>query len=41
VKRGGTINIVEHAIEVYCPADAIPESIDVDLSGLEINHSKH
>lgn len=41
VKRGGAVNIVSHAIEVVCSADHIPESIDVDISGLEINHSKH
>lgn len=41
VKRGGTVNIVTHAVEVMCPADAIPQSIDVDVSGLEINYSKH
>ncbi len=41
VKRGGTVNIVTHAVEVICPADAIPESIDVDISSLEINYSKH
>jgi large subunit ribosomal protein L25 len=41
VKRGGTINIVTHAIEVRCRADAIPNAIEVDVSGLEINHSKH
>src|SRR5205807_4916588 len=41
VKRGGTINIVEHTIEVYCPADAIPQAFDVDISGLDISHSKH
>jgi len=41
VKRGGTVNIVEHAVEVYCPADAIPSAIEVDLSGLEMNHSIH
>src|SRR5262249_13593358 len=41
VKRGGTVNIVEHAVEVYCPADAIPGAIDVDLSGLDINRSIH
>jgi large subunit ribosomal protein L25 len=41
VKRGGAVNIVTHTIEVMCPADAIPESIDVDISGLEINYSKH
>jgi len=41
VKRGGTVNIVTHAIEVRCPADAIPNSIDVDVTGLEIAHSRH
>jgi large subunit ribosomal protein L25 len=41
VKRGGAVNIVTHTVEVVCPADAIPESIDVDITGLEISHSKH
>jgi large subunit ribosomal protein L25 len=41
IKRGGTVNIVTHTIEVRCPADAIPEGFDVDVGGLEINHSKH
>ncbi len=41
VKRGGTVNIVTHTIEVRCPADAIPEALEVDLTGLEINYSKH
>jgi large subunit ribosomal protein L25 len=41
VKRGGAVNIVTHTVEVVCPADAIPAAIDVDISGLEINYSKH
>ncbi len=41
VKRGGTVNIVTHAVEVICPAEAIPEAIDVDVSALDINYSKH
>src|SRR5437588_1214329 len=41
IKRGGTVNIVEHTIEVYCRADAIPQAFDVDISGLEISHSMH
>ena len=41
VKRGGTVNIVTHTLDVRCPADAIPEAFEVDLAGLEINHSKH
>src|SRR5262245_62076049 len=38
VKRGGAVNIVTHTLEVVCAADAIPESIDVNVSDLEINH---
>ncbi|MGZ8312936.1 MAG: 50S ribosomal protein L25/general stress protein Ctc [Rhodoplanes sp.] len=41
VKRGGTVNIVAHSVEVQCPAEAIPKAIEVDLTGLEINYSKH
>jgi large subunit ribosomal protein L25 len=41
IKRGGTLNIVRHTIECLCPADAIPDSITADLTGLEIGHSLH
>jgi large subunit ribosomal protein L25 len=41
VKRGGAVNIVTHTVEVACPAESIPVSIDVDISDLDINHSKH
>jgi large subunit ribosomal protein L25 len=41
VKRGGAVNVVTHSIELRCPADAIPTSIDVDISTLEMNHSIH
>jgi len=41
VKRGGAVNIVTHTVEVSCLAEAIPESIDVDISDVDINHSKH
>jgi large subunit ribosomal protein L25 len=41
VKRGGTVSIVTHTIEVRCRADAIPPGIDVDVSELDINHSRH
>jgi large subunit ribosomal protein L25 len=41
IKRGGTVNLVAHSVEVQCPADAIPAAIDVDVSGLEISYSKH
>ncbi len=41
LKRGGALNIVRHAIELYVPVDAIPEFIEVDLTGLEIGDSLH
>lgn len=36
LKRGGTLNIVRHDVELSCPADAIPEELVMDLAGLEI-----
>lgn len=41
LKRGGVLNIVRHEVELYCPADAIPAHIEVDLTGLEIGDSVH
>jgi len=41
LKRGGVLNIVRHTVELECPADAIPESITFDLTGLEIGDSMH
>jgi large subunit ribosomal protein L25 len=41
IKRGGTVNIVTHTIAVQCSADEIPQAFDVDLTGLEINYSRH
>jgi large subunit ribosomal protein L25 len=39
IKRGGTLNIVEHEIEVSAPATAIPEELVADLTGLEIGEA--
>jgi len=41
LKRGGVLNVVRHAVEMVVPADAIPEFIEVDLSGLDIGDSVH
>jgi large subunit ribosomal protein L25 len=41
LKRGGTLNIVRHTVELSCPADAIPEEVRVDLTGLDIGDSVH
>ncbi|HET6378359.1 MAG TPA: 50S ribosomal protein L25/general stress protein Ctc [Methylocella sp.] len=41
LKRGGSLNVVRHAIEMRVPADAIPEAVTVDLASLQINDSVH
>ena len=41
LKRGGVLNVVRHEIELECPADAIPEAITIDLTGLEIGDGIH
>jgi large subunit ribosomal protein L25 len=41
IKRGGVLNIVLHEIDLYCPADFIPDEIMIDLTGLEIGDSIH
>ncbi|MBC6440878.1 MAG: 50S ribosomal protein L25/general stress protein Ctc [Rhodospirillales bacterium] len=41
LKRGGVLNVVRYEIEVTCPANAIPESIEVDLTGANIGDSIH
>jgi large subunit ribosomal protein L25 len=41
LKRGGVLNIVRHDVEVWCPADKIPDHFEVDLSGLAIGRSIH
>ena len=41
IKRGGVLNIVRHEIEFRCRANAIPESITVDLEGTDIGDSIH
>ena len=41
IKRGGTVNIVTHALELECSVDNIPQYIEADASSLEIGHSLH
>ncbi|MBU4527235.1 MAG: 50S ribosomal protein L25/general stress protein Ctc [Hoeflea sp.] len=41
IKRGGVLNIVRHTVECHCPANAIPDAITVDLTGLEIGDGIH
>lgn len=41
LKRGGTLNVVHHEIEILCAPDKIPEKFEVSLEGLEINDAVH
>ena len=41
LKRGGTLNVVRHTVEVSAPASDIPEEITVDLTGYDIGDSIH
>lgn len=41
LKRGGTLNVVRHTVELIAPANEIPEEITVDLTGYEIGDSIH
>jgi large subunit ribosomal protein L25 len=41
LKRGGVLNVVRREIELVCPADAIPEQIELDLAKADIGDSLH
>ena len=36
LKKGGALNIVRYAVELNVRADSIPDSLDADLTGLDI-----
>ena len=41
LKRGGALNIVFHTVEMWVPADNIPEAVTADLTGMDFNDSLH
>jgi large subunit ribosomal protein L25 len=41
LKRGGLLNVVYQTIDLMVPAANIPESLVIDVAGLEINQSVH
>jgi large subunit ribosomal protein L25 len=41
LRQGGVLNVVRHAIELRCAPDNIPESLEADLTGLEVGDSIH
>lgn len=41
LKRGGVVNMVRHEVEVNCPADSIPDYLEIDMTGLDIGDGVH
>lgn len=41
IKRGGVLNVVRHEVVLVCKADAIPEHLEADLTGLDVGDSLH
>lgn len=41
LKRGGVLNVVRRQIEATCPAEQIPDRIELDLANVEIGDSVH
>ena len=37
LKRGGVLNVIRHAVEVYCDPDQIPEQFVASLADLDFN----
>lgn len=41
LKKGGVLNIARHNIVLLCPAENIPNTVEVDVSKLDINDTVH
>jgi large subunit ribosomal protein L25 len=41
LKQGGILDVTHSDLEVECPVADIPESLRIDISGLELGHSLH
>lgn len=41
IRRGGVLNVVRYTVDLICPADLIPEAIEVDLAEADIGDSIH
>lgn len=41
LKKGGVLNIVRHELELVCPADAIPDDIEIDVTGKDVGDAIH
>jgi large subunit ribosomal protein L25 len=41
VKRGGTLQVVEHSLELLVPSNAIPDFVEASVADLDIGSSVH
>lgn len=41
IKRGGSLNIVRHEVELFAPVTSIPASIEIDVAELNIGEAIH
>jgi large subunit ribosomal protein L25 len=41
LRQGGVLNVVRYQVELLCPADAIPDELIGDLTGLGLGDSLH
>jgi large subunit ribosomal protein L25 len=41
MKRGAVLNVVRHEVELICPADAIPDQLNVSVAGKDVGDSIH
>lgn len=41
VEEGGVLQLVRHEVEIFCFPNNIPESLEVDVTGMSIGDSKH
>jgi large subunit ribosomal protein L25 len=41
VKEGGLLDLAHHELHVECLPGNIPDSIEIDITGLQLNHSIH
>ncbi|MBV7259946.1 50S ribosomal protein L25/general stress protein Ctc [Erythrobacter crassostreae] len=41
LKKGGVLNVVRHDLDLICKSDAIPDQIEIDVTGKEVGDSIH
>ena len=41
LKKGGVLNVVRHELELVCPSNAIPDEIEIDVTGKDVGDSIH